>query len=74
MIASHYAEPADRITARPVVLRSAPSNDAESLTEIAAGAPFLMLDDSLGWAWGYAGAERRVGYVESSALEESTEH
>jgi hypothetical protein len=27
-----------------------------------------MLDDSLGWAWGYAGEERRVGYVPSSAL------
>ena len=24
-----------------------------------------MLDDSLGWAWGYAGEERRVGYVRS---------
>jgi hypothetical protein len=28
-----------------------------------------MLDDSLGWAWGYAGKERRVGYVSSDALE-----
>ena len=27
-----------------------------------------MLDDSLGWAWGYAGEERHVGYVESEAL------
>ena len=27
-----------------------------------------MLDDSLGWAWGYAGDERRVGYVPSEAL------
>ena len=26
-----------------------------------------MLDDSLGWAWGYAGEERRVGYVAASA-------
>ena len=25
-----------------------------------------MLDDSLGWAWGYAGEERRVGYVRAS--------
>ncbi len=28
-----------------------------------------MLDDTLGWAWGYAGEDRRVGYVESEALE-----
>jgi hypothetical protein len=27
-----------------------------------------LLDDSLGWAWGYAGDERRVGYVRSDAL------
>jgi hypothetical protein len=29
---------------------------------------FAMLDDSLGWGWGYAGAERRVGYVRGDAL------
>jgi hypothetical protein len=27
-----------------------------------------MLDDSLGWAWGYAGSDRRVGYVRSETL------
>ena len=27
-----------------------------------------MLDDSLSWAWGYAGEERRVGYIPSDAL------
>jgi hypothetical protein len=27
-----------------------------------------MLDNSLGWAWGYGGPERLVGYVESEAL------
>jgi hypothetical protein len=27
-----------------------------------------MLDDSLGWAWGYAGTDGRVGYVESGSL------
>ena len=27
-----------------------------------------MLDDSLGWAWGYAGEDRRVGYVRSETL------
>ncbi len=32
------------------------------------GDAFAMLDDSLGWAWGYAGTERRVGYVRSDAL------
>ena len=27
-----------------------------------------MLDDSLGWAWGYAGDDKRVGYVPSDAI------
>ena len=27
-----------------------------------------MLDDTLGWAWGYAGDERRVGYVRSETV------
>ena len=29
---------------------------------------FELLDDTLGWAWGYAGANRRVGYVESDKI------
>jgi hypothetical protein len=49
-------------------LRTAPSNDAETIRDLAAGEPFAMLDDSLGWAWGYAGEERRVGYVPHAAL------
>jgi hypothetical protein len=36
--------------------------------ELETGDPFLMLDDSMGWSWGYAGADRRVGYVPSEAL------
>jgi hypothetical protein len=36
--------------------------------ELEAGEPFLMLDDSLGWAWGYAGKERRVGYLPVKVL------
>jgi hypothetical protein len=34
-----------------------------------AGEPFRMLDESIGWAWGYGGEERRVGYVRSEALD-----
>jgi hypothetical protein len=32
------------------------------------GEAFALLDDSVGWAWGYAGSDRRVGYVKSEAL------
>jgi len=68
VIASHYAEPLDCRIATPTALRTAPSNDAETIRDLAAGESFAMLDDSLGWAWGYAGEERRVGYVPHAAL------
>ncbi len=68
MIASHYAEPAARVIAGPAVLRCAPSDDAEAIRELLAGEPFALLDDTLGWAWGYAGEERIVGYVRSAAV------
>jgi hypothetical protein len=32
------------------------------------GEPFWVLDESIGWAWGYGGEGRRVGYVRSEAL------
>ena len=54
--------------ARAVELRSGPSEEAEVIGAINAGEPFLLLDDSLGWAWGYAGRDKRVGYVPSVAL------
>jgi hypothetical protein len=50
------------------VLRSGRSDEAEAIRELEAGEPFALLDDSLGWAWGYAGSERRVGYVRSEML------
>jgi hypothetical protein len=68
VIASHYAEPLDCRIAESTPLRSAPSDEAPTIRELAAGQPFAMLDDSLGWAWGYAGDDRRVGYVRSESL------
>ena len=50
------------------MLRIAASDEAEAVTKLGAGAPFWLLDDSLGWAWGYAGDDRRVGYIRSLAL------
>lgn len=35
---------------------------------MAAGEPFDLLDSTLGWAWGYAGTDRRVGYVRFDAI------
>jgi hypothetical protein len=68
VIASHYADPVRRKLTGVVTLRSGPSREAEAALDLHAGDLFLMLDDSLGWAWGYAGSERRVGYVPSEAL------
>jgi hypothetical protein len=68
VIASHYAETLDCLIATPTALRAAPSKDALVIRELAEGEPFALLDDSLGWGWGYAGEERRVGYVRSDAL------
>ena len=49
-------------------LRSGPSESADVVAELAVGEHFRMLDDTLGWAWGYAGPEGRVGYVRSEAV------
>ena len=53
-------------TATP--LRSEPNDQATVVRELSAGDAFSLLDDSLGWAWGYAGDDRHVGYVRSDAL------
>jgi hypothetical protein len=50
------------------LLRDAPSEGANVVREVLPGEPFLMLDDSMGWAWGYAGENQRVGYVRSEAV------
>jgi hypothetical protein len=68
VIASHYAEPLHRQIARAAPLFAGPSEDSEVLCELVAGDLFQMLDNSVGWAWGYAGSERRVGYVRSEAV------
>jgi hypothetical protein len=71
VIASHYAEPLARVIGMPAALRTAPAKDSAIVRALKTGEPFALLDDSLGWAWGYAGSERRVGYVRSGALAQS---
>jgi hypothetical protein len=68
VIASHYAEPLDRVIVAATTLRAAPSDDADALIDLKVGDTFAMLDNGQGWAWGYAGEERRVGYVRSEAV------
>ena len=66
VIASHYAGAVDREVTSGDELRTAP--DGEVIRQLKPGEPFGLLDDSGGWAWGYAGNERRVGFVRSEAL------
>jgi hypothetical protein len=54
--------------ATAAVLRSEPTDSAAAIRDLDAGETFEMLDDSLGWAWGYAGTEGRVGYVKANEL------
>jgi hypothetical protein len=68
VIASHYAEPLNRAIAVEAPLRMEPNDSSDVIRTLKPGEPFSLLDDSLGWAWGYAGEERRVGYVKSDAL------
>ena len=68
MIASHYAEPLERRLTAAATLRAEPDEAAEALAELPAGATLAMLDNSRGWAWGYAGEARRVGYVRAAAV------
>ena len=68
VIASHYAAPISKTVVANALLRTAASDDAEEIAELEADDPFSLLDDTLGWAWGYAKRDRRVGYVRSEAL------
>jgi hypothetical protein len=68
VIASHYAAPVARHVNAAGPLREAGSDDGAFIRQLEPGEPFLLLDDSLGWAWGYAGEEKRVGYVRSEHL------
>ena len=68
LIASHYAKPLQRTIAAATELRRAPAQDGEVVGQLDPGDTFDLLDDSVGWAWGYAGDDRLVGYVPSEAL------
>ena len=68
MIASHYAEPVARALNRPATLRAEAGEGSPELGQFEAGTRFDLLDDRSGWAWGYAGDERLVGYVPSAVL------
>jgi hypothetical protein len=49
-------------------LRETPSDEGAVVQGLTTGEQFDLLDDSLGWGWGYAGEKRQVGYVRSDTL------
>ena len=67
MVASHYAEPMEKRIKCATDLLMSPKGDVVIAT-LAPGDTLLMLDCTRGWAWGYAGAERLVGYVDFNAV------
>lgn len=68
VIASHYAEPLTRTLAKATPLHESPNHESQTIAELKAGDSFELLDNSLGWGWGYGGPDRLVGYVRSDCL------
>jgi hypothetical protein len=54
----------------PTMVRSAPADGAEAVSQLLPGEEFAVLDITAGWAWGYCRLDRRVGYVEAIELAE----
>ena len=67
VVASHYAEPLLRRIVSPSPFFADPDDSSDPLATLVAGDVLRMLDNSRGWAWGYA-PNGRVGYVRSAAL------
>jgi NlpC/P60 family protein/dipeptidyl peptidase-like protein len=57
----------------PALVLIEPAEEAEAVSELLPGELFSVLDLTAGWAWGYCGADHRVGYVEAIALAEPLE-
>lgn len=71
IFAPHYAEALVRACGLiATMVRSAPSDDAEAVSQLLPGEEFAVLDITGGWAWGYCRLDHRVGYVEAIELAE----
>ena len=69
LFAPHYARPLiRRCGPNPVPVLKSPSSDAETITDLAPGDEFAILEISGGWAWGYRRSNHNVGYVPVEAL------
>ncbi|MEO5772879.1 MAG: hypothetical protein ABIQ32_02005 [Sphingomicrobium sp.] len=68
MIACYYADAVELRLASEAELKAVPREDSKVLARLPIGAVFRLLENKLGWAWGYA-ADGWVGYVKSEALQ-----
>lgn len=67
VIASHYAEPLERVLLADAMLIANPEQPETPLASLQAGDEMRVLDISRGWAWGY-GPGGKVGYVPATAI------
>ncbi|PTQ08622.1 glycoside hydrolase [Sphingomonas oleivorans] len=71
LFAPHYAQPLPRAcAAASAMLRTAPAEDAEAVSQLLRGERFDVLDIAGGWAWGYCVHDDYVGYVPTDSLSE----
>ncbi|WP_265530100.1 SH3 domain-containing protein [Sphingomicrobium marinum] len=68
MIASHYAAPVPRTLCRDTIMFVDADEKSDAMAKLVAGDCFELLDSRGGWAWGYGGKNRLVGYIDASAL------
>ena len=68
-LVSSYAIPLQRIVGRTETLRAAPQTDAETVTDLAEGTRFEVLDLGGTWVWGCLGPDGPSGYLPLDALD-----
>jgi cell wall-associated NlpC family hydrolase len=69
VVVPRYATAVLRRAAAPSsLLRCAPADDAQAVSELLMGEDFWLLDAAGGWAWGRCGHDGYVGYLPEEAL------
>ena len=69
VFAPHYARATRcHCVAAAAMLRQDPHAGARAVSQLLRGEEFAVLDVAGGWAWGYCGHDRYVGYVAADAL------
>lgn len=68
VIASHYAKPVIRSSKKETALLAAGAAGAEAIRRLAPRERFAVLACGRGFAWGFAIADHRVGYVDENDL------